>query len=164
MFIQAALVFLQIVLHSSSQKSWWNRAWHLPTAILLHFRFHMFGFCTCANIKRIPGYKEPGLDVQFTDNWVALIIRWNDDTTKQPIGILLSPLPHAVCCTRGYSDWFCPCICLGKNISKKDFLIVYTSSKHIEKLEISHRKMYTYLGVAIAVHCIHNSSASLLSV
>ena len=29
----------------------------------------MFGFCTCANIKRVPGYKETDPDVQFTDNY-----------------------------------------------------------------------------------------------
>ena len=39
---------------------------------------------------------------------------------------------------------------------EKDFLIVYASSRHIEK---SHRRMSGYLRVADAVHCIHNSSA-----
>ena len=43
-----------------------------------------------------------------------------------------SLLPRAVCYTMGY-------------VSGKGFLIVYTSSKHIEKLEISNRRMYAYL-------------------
>ena len=42
---------------------------HLSTAILLQFRFHLFGFCTCANIKRVPGYKETDPNVQFMDNY-----------------------------------------------------------------------------------------------
>ena len=65
MFIQAALVFLQIILHSTSQKSW-----YLPTTILLQFRFHMFGFCACTNIKQVPRYKETDPDVQFADNYL----------------------------------------------------------------------------------------------
>ena len=65
----------------------------------MQFLFHMFGFCTCANIKRVPGYKETDLDVQFTDNyldnWVSIsalisisqymyfICRTNDQTQSQ---------------------------------------------------------------------------------
>ena len=29
----------------------------------------MFGFCSCTNIKRVPGYKETDADVQFVDNY-----------------------------------------------------------------------------------------------
>ena len=81
-------------------------------------------------------------------------------------------LPRAVCCTMGYvSGSVRLSVCLSvflsmikKNILEKDFLIVYTSSKHIEKLEISHRRTSAYLGVANAIRCIHRSSAFLLSV
>ena len=53
------------------------RARLLSTAILLQFRFHhVFGFCACANIKRVPGYKETDPDVQFADtypdNWASI--------------------------------------------------------------------------------------------
>ena len=37
---------------------------------LCALKYHMFGFCTCANIKRAPGYKETDPDVQFTDNYL----------------------------------------------------------------------------------------------
>ena len=60
MFIQAALVFLQIILHYTS---------HLSTANSYFFAISIspvFGFCECANIKRVPGYKET--DVQLADN------------------------------------------------------------------------------------------------
>ena len=30
----------------------------------------MFDFCTCTNIKQIPGHKETDHDVQFTDNYL----------------------------------------------------------------------------------------------
>ena len=30
----------------------------------------MFDFCACANIKRVPGYKETDPDVQFVDNYL----------------------------------------------------------------------------------------------
>ena len=71
MFIQAALVLVQIVI---SQKSWLKGARHL------HVRVHMYQppfYCnfnfTClvsahVNIKRIPGYKETVPAVQFVDD------------------------------------------------------------------------------------------------
>ena len=65
--------------------------------------------------------------------------------------------PHSML-HKGLSDWFCPSNSISlsviKNISEKDFLIFYTSCKHIKKLEISQRKTATYLGVANAVHCM----------
>ena len=52
------------------------RARLLSTANLLLFRFHVFGFCACANIKRVPGYKGTDPDVQFAgnylDNWESI--------------------------------------------------------------------------------------------
>ena len=36
----------------------------------MQFWFHKFGFCTCANIKRVPGYTETDPDVQITDNYL----------------------------------------------------------------------------------------------
>ena len=35
----------------------------------MQFRFHVFGFCACSNIKQVPGYNETDPDVQFTDNY-----------------------------------------------------------------------------------------------
>ena len=29
----------------------------------------MLGFCTCTNVKQVPGYSETNSDVQFTDNY-----------------------------------------------------------------------------------------------
>ena len=73
MFIQSALVYLQIVLLSKA-KNVDKRL--LSTAILLLFRFHVFGFCTCENNKQVPGYKETEPDVQFSnnypDNWASI--------------------------------------------------------------------------------------------
>ena len=43
----------------------------------MQFRFHMFNFCTCANIKQVPGYKETDPDVQFTDNRVSVPALYN---------------------------------------------------------------------------------------
>ena len=60
---------------------------------------------------------------------------------------------------KGLCDRFCPAVCDQKNI-EKDFLIVYTYSKHIEKLEISRRRKSAYIGVDNAV-CL--STISLLS-
>ena len=42
---------------------------YLSTAILLQFRFYVFGFCACTNIKRVPGYKATDPDVQFMNNY-----------------------------------------------------------------------------------------------
>ena len=39
------------------------------TLINWQFRFHVFGFCACTNIKRVPGYKETDPDIQFVDNY-----------------------------------------------------------------------------------------------
>ena len=52
------------------------------------------------------------------------------------------------------------CLSVSKKILKKDFLIVDTPSKRIEKLEISYRRTSAYLKRANAVHYIHNSSVS----
>ena len=35
-------------------------------------QFHVFDFCTCANIKRVPEYKETDPEVQFTNNRVSV--------------------------------------------------------------------------------------------
>ena len=75
-----------------------------------------------------------------------------------------SLLLRAVCCTMGYvsgSGRLSVCLSVHdqkKNIGK-DFLIVY---KHIEKLEISHRRTSAYLGVANEVHCIHSFRSFLI--
>ena len=70
--MQAALVFLQSFCTLQAQKAGKTKqgSYQLP------FYFHVFGFCTCANIKQVPGYKETDPDVQFTcnypDNWVSI--------------------------------------------------------------------------------------------
>ena len=71
MFIQAALVFVQIVLHSTSQKKArkMNEVRHLSTAILLQFPFHMFGFCAYQTLNEYLDNKETDPDVQFADNY-----------------------------------------------------------------------------------------------
>ena len=58
--------------------------------------------------------------------------------------------------------WLVLSVCLwSKQIWNKSFLIVYTSSKHIEKLEFI-RRTSAYLGVANAIHYIHNSLCFLV--
>ena len=62
--------FCRSFCHSTSQKMLVKQSKILTlTAILLQFQFPLFGFCTCANIKRIHGYKETEPDVQFAHNY-----------------------------------------------------------------------------------------------
>ena len=74
MFIQAALVFVQIVLHSTSQKKArkMNEVRHLSTAILLQFPFHVFGFCAYQTLNE---YLDTKKQIQMFSLRIIIRIR-----------------------------------------------------------------------------------------
>ena len=77
MFIQAALLFLQTILHSTNLKAGNIERDTYPQPFYCNFdNTCLFSVHACANIKQVPGYKETYLGVQlldsYLDNWLSV--------------------------------------------------------------------------------------------
>ena len=109
---------------------------------------------------------------RLRDNCLYVYYTGSDQTPVTVIAVKVSmtwyksiphhPVQFAVLGVKRLVLSVCLSVCDTKKISENDFPKVYTSSKHIKKLKISRRRTSAYLGVANAVHCIHNSSAICL--